>query len=112
MFVQINGSTLQAIEGNGKSRIRPERPTNVALVSMPLMSPFRPSIQLGLLKAIAAERGFSAATFHFYVNFAHRIGWRVNSVLSERRGHWGDWIFSPAAFGDQAPDQEHKMLSA
>jgi ribosomal peptide maturation radical SAM protein 1 len=86
------------------------RPLNVALVSMPFMSVFRPSIQIGLLKAIAVQQGCSVSNYHFYLDFAHRIGWRLSNLFSERRGHWGDWIFSLAAFGDQAPDQEHRLL--
>ncbi len=35
-----------------------------ALVSMPFAQPFRPSIQLGLLSAIARRRGFDVTTFH------------------------------------------------
>ena len=36
----------------------------VVLVSMPFMETHRPSIQLGLLKTLAAKRGFTVRTLH------------------------------------------------
>ena len=46
----------------------------VVLVSMPFMDASRPSIQLGLLKALADAHGFTARTLHANLDFAARIG--------------------------------------
>jgi ribosomal peptide maturation radical SAM protein 1 len=79
----------------------------VALVSMPFVSYHRPSIQLGLLKAIAAAYNFPVTTFHFNLDFAQQIGTETYDLLCEFRGHLlGDWLFSRAAFGEAAPPDE------
>ncbi|HEU5107509.1 MAG TPA: RiPP maturation radical SAM C-methyltransferase, partial [Micromonosporaceae bacterium] len=83
----------------------------VVLVSMPFMMTDRPSIQLGLLKAITAGHGYDVRTLHANLDFAHRIGAGPYAALSERRGHMlGDWLFSVAAFGDEAPDPDGALL--
>src|SRR3954469_3898791 len=75
------------------------------IVSMPFMDVDRPSIQLGLLKAIGAEHGFPVRTLHANLDFAARIGVDCYRLLSERRGRLvGDWLFSVEAFGGAAPD--------
>ena len=83
----------------------------VALVSMPFASHTSPSIQIGLLASIAASHGFPVRTFHLFLDFAARIGLETYQLLSE---HWdmglGEWIFSPAAFGDDAPDRDGRFL--
>jgi ribosomal peptide maturation radical SAM protein 1 len=79
----------------------------VALVSMPFMEVFRPSIQIGLLKEIATAHGFPARTLHANLDFAARIGIEQYRALTEQRGRQvGDWLFSVEAFGDAAPDPE------
>lgn len=100
----------------------PERPRHHAtaaqraawpavLVSMPFMMADRPSIQLGLLKAVAAGRGYDVRTLHANLDFAHRIGADRYRSLSEHRGQMiGDWLFSVAAFGDTAPDPTGALL--
>ncbi len=83
----------------------------VALVSMPFVSMAHPSIELGLLKAIAGTHGFPVDTFHLTLDFGKRIGAALYTVLSEYRGvAVGDWLFSRAAFGDAAPDPEGALL--
>ncbi|WP_285558445.1 RiPP maturation radical SAM C-methyltransferase [Actinoplanes regularis] len=83
----------------------------VVLVSMPFMTADRPSIQLGLLKAVANGHGYTVSTLHANLDFAHRIGTETYDSLCEQRGHmFGDWLFSVAAFGDQAPDVEGALL--
>src|SRR3712207_5431294 len=75
------------------------------LVSMPFMDIDRPSIQLGLLKAIADAYGFPLQTVHANLDFAGRIGVGVYRPLCHHRGRLlGDWLFSVEAFGDSAPD--------
>lgn len=81
------------------------------LVSMPFMGLDRPSIQLGLLKAIGAEHGFAVRTLHANLDFAARIGADYYSALAETRGPLvGDWLFSLAAFGAEAPDPDGQLL--
>ena len=83
----------------------------VVLVSMPFMVADRPSIQLGLLKAITAGYGYAARTLHASLDFAHRIGSETYRSLCEQRGQMiGDWLFSVAAFGDAAPDPDGTLL--
>ncbi|MEU7584389.1 RiPP maturation radical SAM C-methyltransferase [Streptomyces sp. NPDC041068] len=83
----------------------------VVLVSMPFMDFRRPSLQLGLLKAIGVASGFPVRTFHANLDFAARIGADRYRALSEhRRGMVGDWLFSLQAFGDEAPDPDGRLL--
>ncbi|XXF77072.1 RiPP maturation radical SAM C-methyltransferase [Myxococcaceae bacterium GXIMD 01537] len=82
-----------------------------ALVSLPFISHRHPSIQLGLLKAIAGQRGFSLSTFHLNLDFAQQIGADFYERLCEhRRRLVGDWLFSVEAFGDDAPDVGEAFL--
>ena len=83
----------------------------VVLVSMPFMDPYRPSIQLGLLKAVTARCGFPVRTYHAYLDFAVQIGIDYYEQLCENHGTLiGDWLFSLEAFGDAAPDPGAHML--
>jgi B12 binding domain len=84
----------------------------VALVSMPFVAHFRPSIQLGLLKAIASSHGFPVETFHLYLDFACQIGPESYEVFCDygRNFGLGEWLFSVAAFGDEAPDHSRQLL--
>ncbi|GAA0587245.1 RiPP maturation radical SAM C-methyltransferase [Paractinoplanes ferrugineus] len=83
----------------------------VVLVSMPFMTAERPSIQLGLLKAIAEAHGWDVRTLHANLDLAHRIGAEAYRTLCEQRGQmFGDWLFSVAAFGEQAPDPDGRLL--
>lgn len=76
---------------------------SVALVSMPVISSARPSIQLGLLKAIGESHGFPVQTFHLHLDFAHQIGRSKNEALANfGRAFVGDWLFAAAAFGSEA----------
>src|SRR6266702_984953 len=81
------------------------------LVSMPFMGLERPSIQLGLLKAIGEEHGFAVGTLHANLEFAARIGADYYRALAETRGPLvGEWLFSVAAFGAEAPDPVGRLL--
>jgi ribosomal peptide maturation radical SAM protein 1 len=83
----------------------------VAMISMPFASFSRPSLQLGLLKSIISEAGFPIQTFHFNLNFAQKIGLTLYDALSRYRGRCvGDWLFSVAAFGKDAPDPNDCFL--
>lgn len=71
----------------------------------------RPSIQLGLLKALATTHGFPARTLHANLDFAAQIGLDYYQLLAQHRGHMlGDWLFSREAFAGDAPDPEARML--
>jgi ribosomal peptide maturation radical SAM protein 1 len=88
------------------------RPLTIALVSMPFMSMYRPSLQLGLLNAIASGRGHTVTNFHLNLDFACLVGVELYEDLSEHRGlQMGDWLFSLAAFGSSAPDPNARLLS-
>jgi ribosomal peptide maturation radical SAM protein 1 len=81
------------------------------LVSMPFMGLDRPSIQLGLLKAIGEEHGFAVHTLHANLDFAARIGADYYRTLADTRGPLvGDWLFSADAFGARAPDLDGRLL--
>src|SRR5262245_41172086 len=84
----------------------------VALVTMPFGSMLRPSIQLGLLKSLAADSGFAADTFHLNLDFARLVGAQFYEDLSDfGRSFLGDWLFSPAAFGAEAPDLDGRFVA-
>ena len=84
----------------------------VILVSMPFVDAYRPSIQLGLLKSLAAARGFPVRTVHAYLTFAAKIGVEYYQRLAEHRGTMvGEWLFSLDAFGGAAPDHDAHMLA-
>ena len=81
------------------------------IVSMPFMECHRPSIQLGLLKAIVAAHGFPVRTLHANLDFADQLGVDYYHVLCRQRGRMvGDWLFSLEAFGDAAPDRDARLV--
>jgi ribosomal peptide maturation radical SAM protein 1 len=74
-----------------------------ALVCMPFVSAFQPSIQVALLKAIAERRGFSVTGFHFNLDFARLIGIKFYEALCEvRQRRDGDWLFAQEAFRERS----------
>lgn len=83
----------------------------VALVSMPFATPHMPSIQIGLLQAIASSHGFPVDTFHLSLELAQRIGVEPYAELCGlMRPMIGEWLFSVEAFGVDAPDVEGALL--
>jgi ribosomal peptide maturation radical SAM protein 1 len=81
------------------------------IVSMPFMGLDRPSIQLGLLKAVGEQHGFPVRTLHANLDFAAQIGAGYYRMLAEARGRLvGDWLFSVEAFGAAAPDHDARLL--
>ena len=110
MQSRVFSSTVRSDEVERDLRIR-YLDLPVALVSMPFVSPFHPSLQLGLLKAIALQQGFPAATFHLHLALAKLLGLSAYSAIGQMRGKLlGDWLFSLEAFGDQAPDPDNRFL--
>jgi ribosomal peptide maturation radical SAM protein 1 len=86
------------------------RPPRTALVNVPFVSISKPSIQLGLLRAIGAKHGFPIETFHLNLDFCAQLGRKTYEALCHHRGRmFGDWLFSLAAFEDQAPDHEDRL---
>ncbi|WP_437667434.1 RiPP maturation radical SAM C-methyltransferase [Sorangium sp. So ce1182] len=83
----------------------------VALVSMPFVSSARPSIQIGLLKAIAGSHGFPVDTHHLSLELAARLGTEVYEPISDfGRCFLGDWLFADAAYGAASPDKAHRFI--
>ena len=83
----------------------------VVLVSMPFADVHGPSIQLGLLKSVGAAHGFRVRTLHAGLDLAVVLGIDLYDALAEQRGHLiGDWLFSVAAFGKEAPDHDAGLL--
>ena len=83
--------------------------TSRARIAPPSMDvdPYRPSIQLGLLKSVTARAGFPVRTLHAYLDFAVRIGVQDYQILCQHRGPMtGEWLFSVAAFPETAPDRD------
>jgi len=79
---------------------------------MPFGSYRRPSLQIGLLAAICRQDGLPTYTNHVGVDFAARIGHVLYEVISEAREEGiGDWLFSVAAFGEEAPDPSGAFLA-
>ena len=79
----------------------------VALVCMPFFVAERPSIQLGLLHAIAARQGFPVESHHLNLDLSKRLGSQnYHALCSHRRHMTGEWLFSHAAFGDAAASEE------
>jgi hypothetical protein len=69
------------------------------------MSAQSPAIQLGLLNAIADTHGFPASTLNLSLDFAAQIGSETYMHLCRSQAVLADeWLFSPAALGEEAPD--------
>ncbi|MCW8096447.1 RiPP maturation radical SAM C-methyltransferase [Streptomyces tauricus] len=88
---------------------RRDRP--VVLVCMPFMDDRRPSLQAGLLAAIARDHGFPVRTLHANLDFAAGLGVEAYRALADRTDHLvGEWLFSLEAFGSAAPDPGDRFL--
>jgi hypothetical protein len=106
--IPISEAPLPALEELDAATRAARTAWPVALVSMPFVSSWRPSIQLGLLKALASAHGFPATTFHLNLDFAKQIGTECYDALCEHRGPLlGEWLFARAAFGDEADPKDH-----
>ncbi|MFC5994082.1 RiPP maturation radical SAM C-methyltransferase [Pseudonocardia hispaniensis] len=83
----------------------------VALVCMPFASADRPSIQLGLVGAVAEAAGFPVDLLHFNLDLAAELTPAVYELLCERRSHMtGEWLFAPAAFGPDHAGAEREYF--
>jgi ribosomal peptide maturation radical SAM protein 1 len=80
---------------------------------MPFASAARPTIQIGLLTAIAERSGFKTDAYHFNIDLAAEISPDIYEALCEHRGNMtGEWLFARAAFGADAPSDEAGYFSA
>jgi ribosomal peptide maturation radical SAM protein 1 len=90
---------------------RPARAeTDVCLVTMPYASLSRPSMALGLLKAILSAEGVKTTVMNAHLWFAESVGLRRYNVCAEQsriENLTGEWTFAGAAFADD-PRREEK----
>ena len=98
-------------------RVRPTRRRTtglrIALVTMPFFAADRPSLQIGLLKAVATGEGVVCDTVHLNLDLAAEIGAERYEFLSLHRGPLtGEWLFGPAAFGDAVNVDEAPFFGA
>lgn len=85
----------------------------VALVCLPWYTAGRPSIQIGLVGAIARQAGFPTDLYHLNLDLAARTGPAIYEALCNHRGHLtGDWLFSVAAFGEEAHSDDAAYFAA
>lgn len=84
--------------------------TRVALVTMPFSYSKFPSIQLGTLSALLKSHGLGTQTYHFNLQFAHRIGVPLYEILCEKRGLFGEWLFSALLFRDNPKHQQYPQV--
>jgi ribosomal peptide maturation radical SAM protein 1 len=95
------------------SSSEPISPFRIALICMPFATAERPSIQIGLLTAIAEQAGFSTDSFYLNLNLAARLTPEIYEALCIHRGHMtGEWLFSVAAFGENAHDDDEAYFTA
>lgn len=79
----------------------------IALVCMPFASAKLPSIQIGLMTAVAEAAGVETDAYHFNLDLAAQLSPDLYEHLCEHRGHMtGEWLFAPAAFGPLAPGDD------
>jgi ribosomal peptide maturation radical SAM protein 1 len=84
--------------------------TRVALVTMPFSYSKFPSIQLGTLSALLKSQGIGAKTYHFNLQFAHKIGVPLYEILCEKRGLFGEWLFSALLFRDNPKHAQYPKI--
>ncbi len=84
--------------------------TKVALVTMPFSYSKFPSIQLGTLSALLKSQGIGVKTYHFNLQFAHKIGVPLYEILCEKRGLFGEWLFSALLFRDNPKHAEYPKV--
>ncbi len=84
--------------------------TRVALVTMPFSYSKFPSIQLGTLSALLKSQGIGTKTYHFNLQFAHKIGVPLYEILCEKRGLFGEWLFSAFLFRDNPKHGQYPQV--
>lgn len=100
-----------AVSLTPRPRVDQTRTTRVAMVAMPWALPYRPSIQVGLLTAIARSYGFETDSHHVFLDWIARIGAEAYvEICPARSPQLGEWLFSAAAWGDDDPDPDDRLL--
>src|SRR2546423_147043 len=87
-----------------------QKPARIALINMPFAKVDSPSIQCGLLKSILTEAGHLANVFYLNLELANEIGSKSYAAISDGRhtnALLGEWLFSSAAFGYRANEEEY-----
>lgn len=85
----------------------------VALICMPWASAERPSIQVGLMAAIAEQAGFATDVYAFNLDLAAQLSPLLYEPFCGHRGHLtGEWLFGPAAFDSVTPNDEDDYFRA
>lgn len=84
--------------------------TKVALVTMPFSYSKFPSIQLGALSSLLKAQGIGTQTYHFNLQFAHKIGVPLYEILCEKRGLFGEWLFSALLFRNNPKHREYPIV--
>jgi len=74
--------------------------SRVALVNMPFGYSKYPSIQLGTLSALLKSQGIGVTSHYLNLRFARKIGVPLYELLCEKRGLFGEWLFSHLLFRD------------
>ncbi len=96
-----------------ESHVPSNKPFRVALVCMPFYAASRPSIQIGLLTAIAEGAGFQTEPHYLNLELAVVLG---ESLYSKLSGHHysllGEWLFSVAAFGESAHKRDDEYFES
>ncbi len=85
---------------------------DVCLVNMPYASLNRPSLALGLLKAILEREGIAARVVYPNLGFAEEVGlplYHFCSSLFPKEYLAGEWTFAAAAFPDAHLDDEEYL---
>ncbi|HYJ77994.1 MAG TPA: RiPP maturation radical SAM C-methyltransferase, partial [Longimicrobiaceae bacterium] len=91
-----------------------ERRVDVCLVSMPYAALPRPSLALGLLKAVLEDAGLRAVALYPNLWFAERVGIRRYHLCSAQAPTeflTGEWSFAEAAFPGAERDDEAYLRS-
>jgi len=80
---------------------------------MPCLSARFPSFQLALLKPTLEQAGIPAQPFSLFMYLGSQIGWRMSETIADV---WpslvGEWIWSKAAFGDEANTDDDEYFAA
>jgi ribosomal peptide maturation radical SAM protein 1 len=80
----------------------------IVLVNMPFVSLHRPSLGLGILKAVLAGQGLAARVEYANLRWAHQVGLEAYAVVNSYPAPLllGEWVFSGSVFPDFEPDHD------
>ena len=93
-------STIPVIQSVDRGAPVAHRSVRAALVQMPFASAEMPSIQIGLLAALARRAGFRCDTLHLNLELAARMSDCYESISEHFDRMSGEWLFAVAAATD------------